>query len=142
METAARLARAGYRVISFVALLLIALMFVYGAYSLWDTWAVYRGAVVSSDLLQFKPSADSAGEGNPTLAELQAVNPDVRAWLTVDGTHIDYPVVQGFVAWMALIFVVVNLLADLLYRVADPRIRLREARPAAREEAERLGPAQ
>ena len=54
----------------------------------------------------------------------------------------DYPVVQGFVAWMALIFVVVNLLADLLYRVADPRIRLREARPAAREEEERLGPAQ
>lgn len=95
METAARLARAGNRVISFVALLLIALMFVYGAYSLWDTWAVYRGAFVSGDLLQFKPSADSAGEGNPTLAELQAVNPDVRAWLTVDGTHIDYPVVQG-----------------------------------------------
>lgn len=95
MGAAARLARAGNRLISFIALLLIALMFVYGAYSLWDTWAVYRGAFVSNDLLQFKPSGDSAEAGNPTLAELQQINPDVRAWLTVDGTHIDYPVVQG-----------------------------------------------
>lgn len=39
----------------------------------------------------------------------------------------DYPVVQGFVAWMALIFVAVNLAADLLYRVMDPRIRLQES---------------
>ncbi|MDD3221618.1 MAG: ABC transporter permease [Clostridia bacterium] len=39
----------------------------------------------------------------------------------------DYPVVQGFVVWMALIFVFVNLAADILYRVIDPRIRLQEA---------------
>ena len=75
MGAAARLARAGNRLISFIALLLIALMFVYGAYSLWDTWAVYRGAFVSNDLLQFKPSGDSAEAGNPTLAELQQINP-------------------------------------------------------------------
>ncbi|SFB34778.1 peptide/nickel transport system permease protein [Acetitomaculum ruminis DSM 5522] len=36
----------------------------------------------------------------------------------------DYPVVEGFVAWMALIFVLINLLADLLYRVLNPKIRL------------------
>ena len=29
------------------------------------------------------------------LAGLQTVNPDVCGWLTVDGTGIDYPVVQG-----------------------------------------------
>ena len=50
----------------------------------------------------------------------------------------DYPVVQGFVAWMALIFVVINLLADLLYRAADPRIRLQETGYAGREEAGQL----
>lgn len=32
---------------------------------------------------------------SPSLQELQKINPDVCAWLTVDGTKIDYPVVQG-----------------------------------------------
>ena len=26
---------------------------------------------------------------------MQALNPDVCGWLTIDGTHIDYPLVQG-----------------------------------------------
>ena len=34
----------------------------------------------------------------------------------------DYPVIQGYVLWMAIIFVLVNLTTDLLYRVIDPRI--------------------
>lgn len=36
----------------------------------------------------------------------------------------DYPVVQGFVVVVAIIFVVVNLLVDLSYAYLDPRIRL------------------
>jgi peptide/nickel transport system permease protein len=36
----------------------------------------------------------------------------------------DYPVVQGYVIWMAIIFVSVNLLTDLSYRLLNPRIRL------------------
>lgn len=94
METAARLARAGNVILSFAAALMILLMFLYGGYSLWDTSMVYRGAFASGDLLKFKPSAEG-GEDNPTLSELQAINPDVRGWLTIDDTHIDYPVVQG-----------------------------------------------
>ena len=35
----------------------------------------------------------------------------------------DYPVVQGCVIFFALIFVVVNLLADILYVYIDPRIK-------------------
>ncbi len=35
----------------------------------------------------------------------------------------DYPVVQGAVLFIALAFVVVNLLTDLLYSLIDPRIR-------------------
>ncbi|MBS6396069.1 MAG: class B sortase [Clostridiales bacterium] len=96
METAARLARAGNRILSAVAALMILLMFLYGGYSLWDTSMVYRGAFISDDLLQFKPVDTGEGqEENPTLEELQALNPDVRGWLTIDDTHIDYPVVQG-----------------------------------------------
>src|SRR5699024_12632133 len=73
---------------------LILLMLLYGGYSLWDTAMVFNGAFLSSDLLQFKPAAGDP-DSNPTLAELQAINPDVVGWLTIDDTHIDYPVVIG-----------------------------------------------
>lgn len=36
----------------------------------------------------------------------------------------DYPMIQAYVVWMALIYVAVNLLTDLSYRLLDPRIRL------------------
>ena len=34
----------------------------------------------------------------------------------------DYPLIQAYVVWMAAIYVLVNLAADLLYRWLDPRI--------------------
>jgi peptide/nickel transport system permease protein len=37
----------------------------------------------------------------------------------------DYAPVQGFVLLMASIFVVVNLVVDVLYGIADPRISIR-----------------
>lgn len=36
----------------------------------------------------------------------------------------DYPVMQAYVIWMALIYMVLNLVTDLLYHGLDPRIRL------------------
>ena len=36
----------------------------------------------------------------------------------------DYPIVQAYVAWMAIIYVVVNLVTDILYHYMDPRVRL------------------
>ena len=45
--------------------------------------------------------------------------------LAVDAiTTRDYPVIQAYVVWMALIYVIVNLITDLLYHCLDPRIRL------------------
>ncbi len=38
----------------------------------------------------------------------------------------DYPVIQAYVIWMALIYVVINLVTDLMYHFLDPRIRLGE----------------
>lgn len=34
----------------------------------------------------------------------------------------DYPLIQGYVVWMVIIFVVINFIIDLLYAVIDPRI--------------------
>lgn len=45
--------------------------------------------------------------------------------LAVDAINMrDYPMIQAYVMWMAIIYVVVNLLTDLSYRYLDPRIRL------------------
>ena len=98
MEQAAKLARLGDRLVSLLAGGLILLMLLYGGYSLWDTAMVYSGAFLSEELLAFKPASDDPNS-NPTLTELQEINPDVRAWLTVYETNIDYPVVQGETDW-------------------------------------------
>ena len=39
----------------------------------------------------------------------------------------DYPLVQAYVAWMAVIYVVLNLAADIFYRLLDPRVRYEKA---------------
>lgn len=36
----------------------------------------------------------------------------------------DYPVIQAYVIWMAVIYVCVNLVTDIVYHYLDPRIRL------------------
>lgn len=38
-------------------------------------------------------------------------------------TAMDYPLVQGFVLWIALIYMAVNLVVDISYEFLDPRIR-------------------
>ena len=45
--------------------------------------------------------------------------------LAVDAINMrDYPLIQAYVMWMAIIYVLVNLITDLLYHHLDPRIRL------------------
>ncbi|HTI76750.1 MAG TPA: ABC transporter permease subunit, partial [Mycobacterium sp.] len=36
----------------------------------------------------------------------------------------DYPVIQGAVLLIAALFLLINLVVDVLYAVVDPRIRL------------------
>ena len=94
MEIAVRAARIGNYILSAIAAIMILLLLAYGGYSLWDSYMINRGAFTGSDLLKYKPTGETGGE-NYSLEELIALNPDTRAWLTIDDTHIDYPVVQG-----------------------------------------------
>ena len=49
--------------------------------------------------------------------------------LAVDAINMrDYPMIQAYVMWMAIIYVTVNLITDLTYRLLDPRIRLEDAK--------------
>jgi peptide/nickel transport system permease protein len=45
--------------------------------------------------------------------------------MAVDAINMrDYPIIQAYVMWTAIIYVTVNLITDLSYRLLDPRIRL------------------
>ncbi|MBS4761678.1 class B sortase [Carnobacteriaceae bacterium zg-ZUI252] len=91
MEKAAIFARAGNRVIQKCFLILSLLMFLFGSYCLWDNMRISQGAFVSKELLAYKPHQNSS----LSLLDLQKINSDVVGWLTIDDTHIDYPLVIG-----------------------------------------------
>lgn len=93
MKKAAMAARVGNRILRIMAGILILLMLSYGVYSLWDTYKIYANSFADEELLKFRPTDD--GEDNPTLKDLKKLNPDVKAWIQVPKTNIDYPVVQG-----------------------------------------------
>lgn len=93
MKKASMAARVGNRILSIMAGILILLMLSYGVYSLWDTYKIYANSFADEELLKFRPTDD--GEDNPTLKDLKKLNPDVKAWIQVPKTNIDYPVVQG-----------------------------------------------
>lgn len=59
------------------------------------------------------------------LAETVFAWPGIGTWLLEGIQGRDYPVVQGGVIFVALVFVLVNTLVDLLYVFLDPRIQYR-----------------
>ena len=80
--------------VNFIVVFSLIIAGVYACYALWDNNTIYAAADdVQSDMLKLKPEITE--EHGPTFEELLAINPDVRAWLTMDGTNIDYPVLQG-----------------------------------------------
>ena len=87
LSAAAHLARLGSAVVSALAAVLMAVLLAFGGFALWQDAAVSRGAFASADLLQYKPADKNTAA--PTLAELQALNPDVCGWLTIDGINRD-----------------------------------------------------
>ena len=72
----------------------------YAGYALWDNQQIYNAANgVQLEMMRLKPAAavdaEDAVEEGPSFAELQRINPDVCAWVTIDHTNIDQPVLKG-----------------------------------------------
>ena len=63
--------------------------------------------------------------GGAVLTETIFSWPGIGKWLIDSIARRDYPVVQAGILISALIFIAANLLVDVLYGVADPRIRER-----------------
>ena len=58
------------------------------------------------------------------LTETVFAWPGIGTWLVDAIENRNYPVLQGGILFVALIFVVVNLLVDVSYAFLNPRIRL------------------
>ena len=78
-------------IVDFAVLIVIVLVIAFAAYAIWDVQQIYREAD-KSNYTVYKPTAENEGK---TFQELQLLNSEVIAWLTVYGTNIDYPVTQG-----------------------------------------------
>ena len=79
-----------------------------GGYSLWDSRQLASGASVQQ-FSAYKPTVDDS----LSFEELQELNDDVFGWLTIYGTGIDYPLVQGEDNWHYL-----NYAADGSYSLS------------------------
>ena len=81
------------RVTDSILLLFFLLLFLIGGYTMYDTLLIYDAAS-GEDLRSFRPVAAVDGEEG-FVWDMNALSEDVVAWLTVDDTNIDYPVMQG-----------------------------------------------
>ena len=90
-------------------------------------WRILCSVMKNAGLLLITLSALSCG----SLLGGTAIVESVFMWdgvgkMAVDAILArDYPLVQVYVIWMSVIYVLVNLVADLLYHYLDPRIRLK-----------------
>ena len=75
-----------------IGIMIVSLITV-SVYGMWDSYRIERNAFSSYDLSKYRPNVE---EDEPiTLEEIETVNKDVKSWLTIYNTHIDYPVAQG-----------------------------------------------
>lgn len=61
--------------------------------------------------------------GGAVLTETVFAIPGMGSWLKEAIFNRDYPVLQGGILFLALVFVIVNLIVDLSYALINPRIR-------------------
>ena len=78
-------------IVNLFVLTIILLFLAFSCYAIWDSGQVHSAAS-AQNYEMYKPTVETE---TASFADLQALNPDVFAWLTVYGTNIDYPVVQG-----------------------------------------------
>ena len=62
--------------------------------------------------------------GGAVLTETVFSLPGMGSWLKEAIFNHDYPALQGGILFLAIVFVVVNLLVDIAYGLINPRIRV------------------
>ena len=78
-------------IVNCMVLIIIVLLTAFAGYALWDSKQLHMAAD-KNVYAAYKPTAENQGR---SFEELQALNAEVFAWLSIYGTNIDYPVTQG-----------------------------------------------
>ena len=79
------------KILNTAIVLVLLVTALYSVYCIWDNNSIYDApAELQKELKSQRPDARS-----PSFDELLKVNPDVAAWVTLEGTQIDDPIVQG-----------------------------------------------
>lgn len=76
--------------VNIAVLLFFILCVLFSGYSIWDNNHIYTKASPSV-YETYKPEK----EDTKSFEELIKINPDVYGWISIYGTQIDYPLVQG-----------------------------------------------
>ena len=90
MKNAKKIIRIADKTVNWLIVLCFMPLLLYGLYGLWDSRQINQQADASL-YETYKPTAKDF----ISFAELQKKNPEVFGWITVDKTHIDYPLVHG-----------------------------------------------
>lgn len=90
VKRARKLIRFASRAIDHLVILFLVLMLMTGAYAVWDTQQMLTAADAGQYAL-YRPEPDAP----LSFEELRAINPEVIAWLHIDHTGIDYPVLHA-----------------------------------------------
>lgn len=71
------------------------LLFLVGLYAVYDVHQVNTSAAIDEQITELAPSAESEEEDKVDFAELKSINSEIQAWVRIDDTKIDYPIVQA-----------------------------------------------
>lgn len=78
------------KVVDMMVVVFLLAFLIYGGFAMWDTNRMYAGAS-SIAYTAYRPT----GEDSPGFDELRTINPNVFGWITIFGTQVDYPLLQG-----------------------------------------------
>ena len=77
-------------ILSWILMVILVCLFCYGTYGIGDSYVLEQDAMPQHYEV-YRPTE----EDSLSFEELQAKNSDVCGWITIYGTHVDYPVVRG-----------------------------------------------
>jgi len=78
------------KIVDFIVVLFLFSFLLYGGYSIWDSNQMYNRAG-SAAYAVYRPTREEETD----FEQLKSINPNVFGWITVFGTHIDYPLLQS-----------------------------------------------
>lgn len=88
--------KAANSLLNFIVILSLCVSGIYAGYALWDNNQVYAAAQnVQADMIKLKPKVVEEEDAGASFEELLAINEDVCAWVSLDNTNIDFPILQG-----------------------------------------------